>query len=312
MTWDRGLTQKALNALPLTHYPTLVCLLIMSTPSAQIQSQFAATIGSWIIGATASTGCLEAARTSALRDPRTLSVGNSSTDADSEVASSVVNFGEITRRLCRLAVAECNDRRFRVLDCFLNGTFAGVVTGLPSRIAAVALGSAIIVDWTITICLVSFLRRNQNSRAMQALKLGLSRFLSFDIRQAVNFQSINLYQISIFELVGNFSPVYANTVIASLNSRTLATEHLNRPGNLHFSTMNVSTQVDGFRRPSFTMSQDGIYRAPVISPGEASHTNQTVTGMSSSRDANCEISRSTENADQSGGSIAKRTDAMVV
>ncbi|KAJ3573096.1 hypothetical protein NP233_g2656 [Leucocoprinus birnbaumii] len=81
-----------------------------------------------------------------------------------------------------------------------DGTFGGIVLGLPKRIADGALGSAIIVDWTITICLVWFFRKNQTARIrtlMQTLMM-----------YAVNFGLL----ISVFEVVGSF---YAITVLAS-------------------------------------------------------------------------------------------------
>ncbi|KAF5350623.1 hypothetical protein D9756_008610 [Leucocoprinus leucothites] len=181
--------------------------------TSTLQSQFAATIGAWVIGATASTG---------VRD----------------------------------------------------GTFAGIVLGMPSRIANGALASSIVVDWTITICLVSFFRKNQGTRTrtlMQTLMLYAMNFgllisltdLIVLVLANIKWQNhVNLYQVSLFEVVGNF---YANTVLASLNSRTLVAEHLYRSRNFHSTSINeVSTQIHGFHHPTFSSTPaEGVYHVPV-------------------------------------------------
>ncbi|KAF9452134.1 hypothetical protein P691DRAFT_831909 [Macrolepiota fuliginosa MF-IS2] len=112
----------------------------------------------------------------------------------------------------------------------LDGTFQGIIFGMPSHIATAALACAIIADWTITGSLVMFLRKNKTTNLTDLVVL---------IMANIKWPTLNLYQVSLYQIIGNF---YINTVLASLNSRTLVAEHLHRreEHNIHFTSYDAS------------------------------------------------------------------------
>ncbi|KAF9452109.1 hypothetical protein P691DRAFT_805638 [Macrolepiota fuliginosa MF-IS2] len=121
--------------------------------------------------------------------------------------------------------------------------------GTPIRIGSAALVCAMIADWTITVCLVLFLREHEGSK-MRTLLQTLTRYavnfglligltdLVVVILASANRSTINLYQLSIFEIVGS---LYANTILASLNSRELVADHLSREQrNIHLASISYA------------------------------------------------------------------------
>ncbi|KAJ3573093.1 hypothetical protein NP233_g2655 [Leucocoprinus birnbaumii] len=328
--------------------------------SPVLQAEFARTIGSYIIGSIASTGTLEAARTTIcvyggyrysvehwgdafilLQRNWTLTTVMILTPAV-ELLAHLFFAHQIRCSTSRPPFSEtptCTPQnkvttgKYRFLSylivflsivgfglgvasyvtAFVNGTMSGSIYGLPLHIANVALTLSVVVDWTITASLVSFLLSRDNlfkllqiapvtqdanshanlnlicrqfwsshqfngsgcdNNGMMTYYHAVSRLVTsvFLMQANVKWPSINLYQLSLFEVVGN---LYANTVLASLNSRILVAEHVNRPGNLHVTSINAaSTQIHGFRRPtnipmSNSFSSHGPYNARTVGEDRA-------------------------------------------
>jgi len=181
----------------------------------------------------------------------------------------------------------------------IDGTFQGIIFGTPERIATIALGCAIVTDWTITASLVSFLRKSKTAKTRTLMQILILYSINFGllismtdlvvlIISNVKWLTINLYQVSLFEVIG---ALYANTMLASLNSRSLVAEHLYTPENLYFTSINAadisglsSDMENGNHRPTSTslsvhvqvqtQTMDPEQRTTIMDYGSRKHSDE--------------------------------------
>ncbi|EKM78888.1 hypothetical protein AGABI1DRAFT_107339 [Agaricus bisporus var. burnettii JB137-S8] len=119
---------------------------------------------------------------------------------------------------------------------------------LTDRLTMASLGCALLVDWSVTGCLVFLFKEqrssfNKTQRLMKKLifytvNIGLLTSicdLVVLILLNINFHPFDaLYSIAVFEVLGN---LYSNSLLAWLNSRTILSDELNRTRDLEHTSI---------------------------------------------------------------------------